>query len=140
MKTHDDDVTQFATTMLLNRRSRRNLLRAGAAALAAAAVGSFDAIAAPLEPATTPEPDPWESGACDDAAQAAAAAGTALQTWTAGMTLTPRPRQPPACTLIAESANLLRMKVTATQTKQPTSQTRSAFNTITHRANSATSI
>jgi LPXTG-site transpeptidase (sortase) family protein len=76
MKTYDDDVTQFATTMLSNRRSRRNLLRAGAAALAAAAVGSFDALAAPLEQATTPEPDPWESGACDDAAQSAAAAGT----------------------------------------------------------------
>ena len=76
MKTYDDAVTQFATTMLSNRRSRRNLLRAGAAALAATAIGSFDAIAAPLEPATTPEPDAWESGACDDAAQAAAAAGT----------------------------------------------------------------
>src|SRR6188768_2812801 len=76
MKTHDDAVTQFATMMLSHRRSRRNLIRAGAAALAAAAVGSFDAVAAPLEPATPPEPDVWESGACDDAAQAAAAAGT----------------------------------------------------------------
>jgi len=76
MKPHDDAVNQIATTVLSSRQSRRKLIQAGAVALAAAAIGGFDAIAAPLQPAETPEPDAWDSGACDDAAQQAAASGT----------------------------------------------------------------
>ena len=76
MKPHDDDVNRIATTVLSSRQSRRKLIQAGAVALAAAAIGGFDAIAAPLQPAETPAPDAWDSGACDDAAQHAAASGT----------------------------------------------------------------
>jgi LPXTG-site transpeptidase (sortase) family protein len=67
---NDERKSRILTTPALPR-SRRQLLRAGAIAMGAAALGKAATIAAPIDQAADPTPDPWDDGACDDVTPAA---------------------------------------------------------------------
>jgi LPXTG-site transpeptidase (sortase) family protein len=67
MKRFNDEIKPRTLTTLAMSRDRRQVLRAGVLAAAALAIGKTATIAAPIDQADEPAPDPWEDGGCDDA-------------------------------------------------------------------------
>lgn len=61
-----DEIKPRTLTTLALPRDRRQVLRAGAIAAAALVSGTAATIAAPIDQADEPTPDPWEDGACEN--------------------------------------------------------------------------
>lgn len=66
MKRFNDEIKPRVLTTLALPRDRRQVMRAGAFAAGALLMGKAATIAAPIDQAEEPTPDPWEDGACDD--------------------------------------------------------------------------
>ena len=66
MKRFNDEIKPRVLTTLALPRDRRQVMRASAIAAGALMLGTVATIAAPIDQADGPPPDPWEDGSCDD--------------------------------------------------------------------------